>query len=378
MSEQPRYHSSGEFTLDVPAQDQRLGQNSLEDPALAPLWLVRAVVRAGADGASLRLSRDRVIMRLRLKGPYQRPDLLARVDQLWQPGEQQHGQVVEWSWKRAVSKARLQSEKQWLRERARFCPIPFKLNGYILQPENFEWQSGGGLLARDYHLAEFFFGGSGLSLFRPDAPSGGRLNSSRTFWRECEAGVEKLRWWMPWRVAGQVARLKACQGWRFGWAGLLGAQPGQPSQALAVHEGVLVWSAPLDWPELPGTCLLFDASELQLDLSGLKLLESSGLKAHLENCRLALRAKVEAALPRWGGMNRSHGVTSRQNRKEAGAWLSIWSATLVTGVAVYLPLPLLGLPWILWHHQSRKRIFQIWRQRLQELGAAGIESPAGG
>lgn len=379
MSDQARYHSSGEFTLDEPAQEQRLGQNSLEEPALAPLWLVRAAVQAGADGASLRLARDLVITRLRLNGPYQKPDLLKRLDQVWQSqGESRHGQVLEWSWKRAISKAQLQREKHLLRQRARFCPIPLKLNGYILQPENFEWQSRGDLLARDYHLAEFYFAGTGLSLFRPDAPGRGRINSSRTFWRECEAEVENLRWWMPWRVAGQVARLKACQGWRFGWAGLLSAQPGRPSRALAVHHGVVVWEQELDWPDLPGACLLLDASDQPLDLSALKLVETLRLQAQLESCRLALRAKVEAALPRWGGLDRGHGVTSRQNRKEAGAWLSIWSATLVTGVAMYLPLPLLGLPWILWHHQSRKRIFQVWRQRLQELAAARIESPAGG
>lgn len=78
-----------------------------------------------------------------------------------------------------------------------------------------------------------------------------------------------------------------------------------------------------------------------------------------------------------GDRNRGHGVISRQNRKEAGAFLSIWSVTVIAGVAVYLPLPLLGLPWIVWHHQSRRHIFQVWRRRLQELSGVAESQPGG-
>lgn len=374
MNEPARYHSSGQFTLDLPAQDQRLGQNSLEDQALAPLWLVRALVQVGAEVANLTLNRHRVVLRIRLRGGYERPALLDRLNQLWQAGaEERQGQVLEWSWKRSIGKSQLGREIHWLRERARYCPIPIKLNGYILQPENLLSESPRtGLLPPDYHLAEFYFepSGPGLSLFRPDGAGDGRVNSNRTYWREAEAGVEKLRWWMPWRVAGQVARLKSCHGRHFGWAGLLSAQPAQPSQAVAVHQGVVVWQGSLPWAELPGLLLLLDGSDLQLDLSDLKLVETLAFRARLEECRTALREKIRETLPRWRSVDRSHGVTSQQNRKEAGAWLSIWGVTLVTGAAVYLPLPLLGLPWILWHHQSRKRIFQIWRERLQELQGA--------
>ncbi|MFN8608433.1 MAG: hypothetical protein U0931_12930 [Vulcanimicrobiota bacterium] len=382
MSEQAEYHSSGQFTLDRPAQDQRLGQNALEDPCLAPLWLVRAALEAGADAVSLRLGRQRVELRMRLGGSYLRPALLQRADQLWQlQHERQQSRVVECLWQRSVSRELLRREKRALSQRACFCPVPVKLDGYILQPENLTWNSAqADLLPRDYHLAEFYFAepGPGLSLFRPDGAQTGRVNSSRTYWRECQEAVERLRWWMPWRVAGQVARLKACQGWRFGWAGLLSAGPGQRGQAVAVHQGVTVWRDSLNWPELGGVYLLFDASDLPLDLSALKLVESLALRGRLEHCRQALVERVRAALPRWGEADRGHGVASRQNRKEAGAWLSVWSLTLVTGVAMYLPLPLLGLPWIVWHHRSRRRIFQMWQARLQELGTVRIEPSPGG
>lgn len=373
MGEEALYHSSGEFSVERALQDQRLGPESLEDPALVPLWLVRAAVAMGASGASLRLGRQRVRMQLRCAPAAQRPAWLSRLALR----EERDQDVITWTWVRVATRDRLRREREGLRERARFCPIPLKLDGYILQPEVFAYRGEfPGLLPRDYHLAEFYFPGSGVSIFRPDAAQAGvRINSSQTYWREGDS--RPVRWWLPWRVAGQVARLKGCNGFVCGAVAVLLALPEQKSLALAVHDGVVVAEQALDWPELTGLCLVFDASAFPVDVSGLKLVDSLELRGALLEFRRRLGEWVSSRLDSWRPENRGHGVISRQNRKEAGAWLSIWGATLMTGMAVYLPLPLLGLPWIVWHHQSRRRIFQVWRQRLQEL-AAGAESLARG
>ncbi|MBX3169932.1 MAG: hypothetical protein KF760_21185 [Candidatus Eremiobacteraeota bacterium] len=374
MNEEAFYHSSGQFTLERAVHDQRLGRDSLEDPALAPLWLVRAAVGLGASGASLRLSGRQVRIQLRCAPEARRPNWLERLPL----SEERHQDVLTWTWPRPASRTLIRRESLFLRQRARFCPIPLKLNGYILQPEVFAYQAPGSeLMPRGYHLAEFYFAGSGISVFRPDGDqAAGRVNSSHTYWREGE--MSALRWWMPWRVAGQVARLKSCRGFRCGALGVLSAQPGQRSRALAVHQGVLAAEMELDWPELPGLCLVFDASAFPVDASGLKLVETLELRGALLDYRARLGQWVAARLESWRPENRGHGVISRQNRKEAGAFLSIWGVTVMTGIAVFLPLPLLGLPWIVWHHRSRRRIFQVWRRRLQELEAARAETPAGG
>lgn len=374
MNDDALYHSSGEFTMEAALHGQRLGPESLEDPALAPLWLIRAAVAMGTTGASLRLGREQVRLQMRHAPDGRRPDWLARL-----PIQEERDQdVLSWTWRRSASRALVRREAGFVRSRARFCPIPVKLDGYILQPEVFQFTATrSGLLSGAYHLAEFYLAGAGISVFRPDADAGsGRVNSSHTYWREGER--TGLRWWMPWRVAGQVARLKACSGFRCGGLAVLTAQPGQGSQAWAVHQGVLVAELELDWPELPGLCLVFDASAFPVDASGLKLVETLELRAALLGYRRRLGQWVAARLDSWRPENRGHGVIARQNRKEAGAFLSIWGATVMTGVAVYLPLPLLGLPWIVWHHQSRRRIFQVWRRRLQELAAAQAENSPGG
>ena len=376
MTDDARYHSSGQFTLDQASQDQRLGQFSLEDPALAPLWLVQAAVELGAS-ASLRLGRTQVSLLLRHSGPVTEPAGIGRARRIWpEVSYHQQGDVCSWVFRRQIGRGQLEREKKCLQQRARFCPIPFKVNGYLLQPENFLWQSRQqGLMPSGYHLAELYEPGRGVALFRPDGgASGGRINTAHTYWRETPEGVEPLGWWMPWRVAGQVARLKSCQGFRAGCVALFLGEPGHGSQALAVHHGVVVSEIPLDWPELPGLCVIFDASQRPVDLSGLKLVQTLDLQAWLQQRRAHLAEWVARRLPQWGAEGRGHGVNSRQNRKEAGALLSIWAGTLLTGVAIYLPLPLLGLPWIVWHHHSRKRIFQSWRQRLQELGEGQSET----
>ena len=374
MGEEALYHSSGSFSVAPAARDQRLGPESLEDAALAPLWLVRAAVAMGASGASLRLGRQQVRMQLRCSPSAQRPGWLSRLELR----EERHQDVLTWIWERPATRGCLRRERQWLRQRARFCPVPLKLDGYILQPEAFAYAPPGSkLFPHAYHLAELYWPGQGVSVFRPDAAqSGGRINSSHTYWREGE--TRPLRWWMPWRVAGQVARLKACQGFACGAVAALVATPAQKSLAVAVHNGVVVAELPLDWPELPGLCLVFFFFFFPEDVSGLKLVDSLELRAALLDSRLQLGEWVASRLDSWQPESRGHGVTSRQNRKEAGAWLSIWGATVMTGIAVYLPLPLLGLPWIIWHHQSRRRIFQVWRQRLQELAVAQTENSARG
>jgi len=370
MTDEARYHSSGQFTLDENSQDQLVGQFSLEDPALAPLWLVQAAVELGGP-AGLRLGRTQISLLVRHSGTVAEPAGISRTRRIWpEMSHHQQSDLCSWVFRRQIGRGQLDREKKWLQQMARFCPIPMKVNGYLLQPENFVWQTHQlGLMPAGYHLAELYAPGSGVALFRPDgAVSGGCINTAQTYWREAPEGVEPLRWWMPWRVAGQVARLKPCQGFRAGWVALLLGEPGHPSQALAVHHGVVVAEMPLDWPELPGLCLLFDASERPVDLSGLKLVQTLDLQGWLQQRREQLAQWVAGRLPQWGAQGRGHGVNSRQNRKEAGTLLSIWAGTLLTGVAIYLPLPLLGLPWIVWHHHSLKRIFQSWRQRLQELG----------
>lgn len=374
MSEEAYYHSSGQFTKEPASHAQRLGPESLEDPALAPLWLVRAAVAMGATGASLRLGRQQVRMQLRCAPQARRPGWLERLPL----SEERHQDVITWTWARPGSRALLRREADFLRRRARFCPIPLKLDGYLLQPEVFAYApTSSGLMSGAYHLAEFYFAGGGISVFRPDAAQAvGRVNSPHTYWREGE--MTGLRWSFPWRVAGQVARLKSCAGFRCGGLAVLTVQPGQAGLALAVHEGVLVAEMELDWPELPGLCLVFDASAFPVDASGLKLVETLELRGSLLDYRQRLGQWVSSRLASWRPENRGHGVISRQNRKEAGTFLSIWGATVMTGLAVYLPLPLLGLPWIVWHHQSRRRIFQVWRQRLQELDVTRTENPPGG
>ncbi|MBT9581829.1 hypothetical protein IV102_00675 [bacterium] len=372
---QPVFHSSGTFTLDQSRQDSLLGQFSLEEPALAVLLLVQGAVASAASAISIKLEVNRVVLELRLSSPMVEPlpVPLQRLDPIWGAATPtKHG----WTWGRRGKAPQLQRELFWLEQRARFCPVPLKINGYIVQPENHFYTAPkpAGWLRKGYHLAEQLKARQadqpGLAIFRPDAGTKTilRPNSEHTYWRELEDGVESLRWWMPWRVAGQVARLKSCAGYRVSQAAFLLAQSGQPSRIIAVHHGVVVQNVSVDWPELPGLCLIFDASQRKLDLSGLSLVNDANLTEWLQHQRQQLNAWVSQRVERWNVKGRSHNVTSLQNRREIGAWLSIWGASLITGLAAYLPLPLLGLPWIVWHHSSRKKIFEHWKQRLLELG----------
>ena len=377
---EPQFHSSGVFTLHGARQDQLLGRFSLEKPALAVLLLVQGAVKLRATALEIDLERERVHLRVRLSSPLpdSLPPQLERLGQIWGPATSlvTNEGLQQWTWSRPARRTGIHREVQLLTRRARFCPIPLRLNGYILQPENTHYPAArpGKWLRPGYHLAERYTSPlpdqPGLALFRPDAnrTASQRPNTDHTYWREVEPGTQGLRWWMPWRVAGQVARHKACYGYRVGSAALLLAETGQPTQWVAVSQGVVVEEASPNWPKLPGLCLIFDASRFSTDLSGLKLVHSREFQDWLEEQRQQLTEWIGSRVSGWDAPSRTHNVTSRQNRREIGAWLSLWGVGLVTGVAMYLPLPLLGLPWIVWHHASRKKIFHHWRQRLTELG----------
>ena len=377
VNEQPIYHSSGRFSLDPAREKRHLGQLSLEDPALAVLWMVQAAVDLGAQAIALRLSHRRVSLFIQRDEPLpDRPP--APCDRLIEMWPEFRREERGYSWQRKIGAAQLRREVQFLRERARFCPVPLKLDGHIVQPESTEFRSHSSQdwVPSGYHLAEHYTaspaGQPGLSLFRPDGQRRSqRINTSSTFWRECQGEVGELSWGMPWRVAGQVARLKRCRGFHCSQAALLLAQVQQPSWALAVHRGVVVDNRQLAWPELPGLQLIYDASSLALDLSGLRLVDSQELQQRLQQSRRQLGSWVQDRAPSWSFESRGNNVTSRQSRREIGAWLSVWSLGLLTGTAMYLPLPLLALPWIVWHHRSRTLIYRAWRQRLRELQASG-------
>jgi hypothetical protein len=337
------------------------------------LWLVQSALRLGASAIAIRLSQSRVSLYLKVAGslPEVPPPPSDRLQEVW-PQFSRHLEGYEW--KRQVSSAQLKRERQSLRQRARYCPVPLKLDGYMVQPEtqSFRPQNDKSGVPVGYHLAEYYWSldpdQAGLSVFRPDAQSKGlRLNTPTTFWRERQPGVQPLRWWMPWRVAGQVARLRRGYGFRCSQAAFLLAQTDQPSCAIAVHNGIIVDERPLSWPDLRGVQLLFDASRFQVDLSNLRLVNSVAVETHLHELRAQLHNWLSERLPSWNFEGRKNNVTSRQSRKEMGAWLSVWGFAVLTGTGMYLPLPLLALPWIVWHHRSRSQLFAIWRKRLQEL-----------
>lgn len=342
------YDSSGSFTVDSTRAQAVLAQAALEEEL--PLLLIRAAVKSKAKALNLQLTTAQVTVDL----------CLPEFDRHWQP-------LASGQWSRKITGSQLTRELKLILERARFCPIPLRLNGYISQPENTRVQPAkpDNLLNRAYHLAEHYTSREpdqpGLSLFCPDAhQKGPRANTPYTYWRDRPDDLEKLRWWMPWRVAGQVARLKSCPGLRCGSAALVLAQTGQAGRAIAVHQGIIVADLPF---ELPGVTLIFDASALAIDASGLQLVRSLELQDYLNQKRQDLSAWIQERLPRWQAAR----VTHRQNKKEIAAWLSVWGASLISGLAIFLPLPLLGLPWIVWHHTARKRIFERWQARLAEL-----------
>ncbi len=356
------YDSSGSFTVEAPRQRGLLGDRSLTEPGLAVLWLVQAAVAAGASEVRFRLRSHQLDLAIR---PALTPPsaLWQRLLASWgEPQSWQRGDLQLFRWPRRVPKLQLQRECEFLRQRARFCPIPVKLQGYIVQPHLYGYQPQGSRagVPRNYHLAEVYQKrlGPGVSLFR---------SQGSTAWKSREEGTSDLRWWMPWRVAGQVARLRPARGIRAGAVALLLVQPGQPSSVVAVSQGVIVGQQELDWPELPGLQLVLDVSDLPLDLSNLQLVQGEAWKQRLQEQRQWLGQWVAENHHRWDLRHRRHSVMAEQNQKEITAWLSVWGASLISGAGIYLPLPLLALPWIVWHHSSRRSLAQLWQRRLREL-----------
>lgn len=356
------YDSSGSFTLQPLRQRRLLGDRSLTEPALAVLWLIQAAVTAGASEVRLRLRPQLLDLAIRRVANLQSP-LWQRIEASWgQAQTSVRGELQLFRWSRRVPKLQVQREYELLRQRARFCPIPVKLQGYIVQPHLYGYQPQGSRagVPRNYHLAEVYqkLRGPGVSLFR---------SQGSTAWKSREEGTLELRWWMPWRVAGQVARLRAARGIRAGAVALLLVQPGQRSSVVAVSQGITVSQQELGWPELPGLQLVLDVSDLPLDLSNLQLVQGEAWQQRLQEQRQWLGQWVAENHHRWDLRHRMHSVTAEQNQKEITAWLSIWGASLISGAGMYLPLPLLALPWIVWHHRSRRSLAQLWQRRLREL-----------
>ena len=101
---------------------------------MAPLWLVQATLELGALGASLRLGRTQLSLMLRIKGAVAEPEGVARARRIWpELSYSQEGDLCCWVFRRRGGRAQLHREKIWLQQRARFCPSPFKVIGYLLQ-----------------------------------------------------------------------------------------------------------------------------------------------------------------------------------------------------------------------------------------------------
>lgn len=357
MNDEAIYDSSGVFQLAVKPGSRTL--EALEHPSAEVLWWVQDLVQAGAQELDLDLGLSHFQMRARID-PKRSPQM---------EGGSQRGQHWQWARSRQVSRAFLTQELDWVHRRCGYCPIPLRCNGMIVQ-NFFPTLSG-------YHLAEYYHQHQGrppgLSLLRSDLSGrGGLCNTDQTLWREWLGPVQGVRWMLPQRVAGMVARLRPAQGVRCSEAVLVLASRGQASHLHPVHRGVLLPSRELDWPGMGGLEVFWDASSLPTDLSRLKLVEGLELRACLEELRqrlaLWLRERCEAwerAVPRCR-------ITARQSRREMSAWLGLWGMGMVTGAAPFLPLPLLGLPWIVWHHGSRRKIQRALRERIDELAVALI------
>ena len=378
MDSQGQYDSSGQFTLDAARQRSLLRDFGLQDPAQAILLAVQGLVQSGAEAIALRPKPTRLRLELQAEGfdPGKLPHSLQRALALWEGGEPGRWEQNRSFWRlevrRQVPAAQPPQERRLLRQFCRFCPVPLKLDGQIVQPAHWSAPRPGRSqgLHKDFHLAEWYWDrgdGPGLSLLRPDLDRPAVRNGEWTFWREAEAEVTALHWSLPWTVAGQVARQRPGYGLRAGAVVVLRAETGLPARALAVHQGVLVSDAPLDWPELPGLCLIFDASHLAVDVSGLRLVDSLALQGFLHEARQRIQDWVQERLPLWRFDSRWGGANSWQTRKEVGAWLGAWGISMLSGASGLVPLPLLALPWIVWHHGSRRKLQEHWQRRLSEL-----------
>jgi hypothetical protein len=381
------YESSGTFTVLPSRQRGLLSEHGLREPGEWILLAVQGAVESGAEAIAFRLSAGKAQLLLRGNAfdPEQLPESLQRALDTWtEPTArwERSGPVWSLTTLRAVKPAQLGREGEILQRHCHFCPVPVKLDGYIVQPHHWFHKPARAskLIRHDYHLAEWFWspagGQPGIAVFRADANVSTlpRPNTEHTFWRELEPGVHRLAWSMPWRVGSQIARLRPGFGLRAEAALILRPETGQSSFAVPVHRGVAIGRWELDWPELPGLCLVFDASRFATDLSGLQLVDSLTLRAWFEAQRQRVRAWVCERLPSWSVEVKHTGATARQTRKEIGAWLSVFAATLLSGWGAFVPLPFLALPWIIWHHGTRKQIVELWNSRLAELAATKDQS----
>jgi hypothetical protein len=261
----------------------------------------------------------------------------------------------------------LQLEGQLLQQRCRFSPVPILDQGRPLHSEHFSQESSCFHLAELYRQGEANVGG-GVAVLRRDAAAPNHpVNSSWTYWREFEGQARRIRWHVPQKVAGVVARYRAVEGFRCGMIALLQARPGLPNQLFAVAGGVVVENLALDWPEFSGLTVIFDAAHLPRDGSGLKLVQGLEWQLHLDELRQSLSRWTRERFPAWmRALSNSH-VYNPQLKREMGAWFALWGGGMLTGLAPYLPLPFLGLPWILWHHSQRKKTRKVLAQRLAEL-----------
>lgn len=380
------FDSSGQFTLDA-RHGRVLADHGMEEPAQAVLLAVQGALEGGAEAVAFRLNttRAQVLLRSRVFDPPQVSQALQRALSSWSatPGSwHRSGDIWTCVCLRQVKSSQVRREGELLQRHCHFCPVAVKLEGYIVQPHHWTYHltSASKLLRADYHLAEWFWspqeGQPGVAAFRTDGLSADlpRLNTEHTFWREAEPGVGRLSWQVPWRVGGQIARLRPAYGLRGSAFAVLRAETGQPSIAVPVHRGVACGRFELDWPELPGLCFVFDASSFATDLSGLKLVHSAELRDWLEAQRLRIGGWVRDRASSWVVEVKQTAATSRQTRKEIGAWLSVFAATVLSGWGAFVPLPFLALPWIIWHHGSRKQILQHWNDRLAELAATKDQS----
>lgn len=364
------YDSSGTFSVDL-ARARQQASKFLEDPAQAILWVVQAAVASGGSQLEFRRSRRRLEIDCHGFRPHPQEACWARVFDFWQ-GAQVVGQNGHDSWRivleRRASSQFLQHEGQFLREGCQFAPLPVLDQGRPLHSEHFSHENAGFHLAELYRQSDPPVGG-GVAVLRKDAAqTGHRVNTPWTYWREFEGQARRVRWHFPQVVAGMVARHRAVEGFRCSLVALLQARPGLPNRLFAVCGGVVVENSPLDWDEFSGLTLIFDAGHLPVDGSGLKLVRGTALQGQLEELRQSLRNWTCSRSLAWKRALQDSHVYSPQLKREMGAWFALWGGGMLTGLAAFLPLPFLGLPWIMWHHSQRKKTRTVLAQRLAEFG----------
>lgn len=412
------HDSSGTLTLERARAARLLVEHTLEDPALAVLWVVQAAVASGASKLRFHIHRNLLSLRL-VKPELSEVPLKSPESYLGGPQAVSHGRLAlalrAWSqqgltraecrwfvggavWMeitdldtplparpegrldlgirlhRKVKKSQVEREIMVLRERCRFCPVQIWVNEDVVQSANYGARRGQAksLLPADFHLAEYYRGGSGLAIFRSDWNTpldAGHLwlDSGQTLQREVSGDtLQALRWTFPDKVAGMTARTVAHRGVQCSAAAFLLPEQGLPATATPVLWGVsarsLAWSGP------PGVHLAFDASQRATDLSGLALVQDDSLLAGWEQ---ALDPWVQRVSRGMMSRLKDGSAFSWQTRREIKVIMGLFGATVITGASAFLPLPFLGLPWAMWYYGSRRKAIEKLRQRCLEL-AGGV------